>query len=330
VARGRFLAFLAMLVAVVFWAAAFAAIRVGLRGYSPGALAFLRFAFASALLAVLAPVLRVPLPRARDWPGLALLALLGFVAYHLLLNYGERTTGAGSASLLVATAPLWTALFAAAGGGRLARRQIVGTVTGFTGAALISVGQSGSFRLDPGALMVVLAAVSEAGYFVLQRPFLLRYSAITLTVWTCVLATVFMSPFGAAAMSELPRAPLPATLAAVFLGAVPTVVSYVAWSYALRRIPAARTASALYALPVLAVTIAWVWLGEVPGITVLVGGGLALAGVAVVQIERGKGGTDEAQEGQFASEAARAPAPEPRRGRARDGRPASGRSDAPK
>jgi drug/metabolite transporter (DMT)-like permease len=47
--------------------------------------------------------------------------------------------------------------------------------------------------------------------------------------------------------------------------------------------PASRTASFLYAQPVLAMLVAWVWQGVVPGLVTLAGGALALAGVVVVQ-----------------------------------------------
>jgi drug/metabolite transporter (DMT)-like permease len=46
--------------------------------------------------------------------------------------------------------------------------------------------------------------------------------------------------------------------------------------------PASRAVSFLYLIPVMAYLIAWVWLGEVPAALSVVGGGVALSGVVIV------------------------------------------------
>jgi drug/metabolite transporter (DMT)-like permease len=77
-------------------------------------------------------------------------------------------------------------------------------------------------------------------------------------------------------------APLDATLAIVYLGVFPAAIAYLTWTYALSQIPASVVTSFLYVNPVLAILIAWVWISEVPTPISLVGGGLAIAGVVIV------------------------------------------------
>src|SRR5262245_25537549 len=105
-------ALLALAAALLLWASAFAGIRAGLHAYGPAQLAVLRFLVASATLAVYAGIAHFRLPALRDIPGLAFTGLIGITFYNLALNYGETRVSAGAASLLIASVPIWTALFA--------------------------------------------------------------------------------------------------------------------------------------------------------------------------------------------------------------------------
>src|SRR6185437_188671 len=101
---------------VLLWASAFPAITVAVRGLGPAGLAVARLGVASAVLALAAPrlggrgkagLMGVRRPRRQDLPLIALCGLAGMTGYQLLLNAGERVVSAGTASLLVATAPVY-------------------------------------------------------------------------------------------------------------------------------------------------------------------------------------------------------------------------------
>src|SRR5208282_3806656 len=102
----------ALVIALVLWASAFAAIRVGLKGFGPGQLALLRFSIASIALLIYSLVTRQPLPRARDLPMMFLLGFLGFFVYHVSLNAGEVVVPAGSASFIISSVPVFSTLMA--------------------------------------------------------------------------------------------------------------------------------------------------------------------------------------------------------------------------
>ena len=68
-----------------------------------------------------------------------------------------------------------------------------------------------------------------------------------------------------------------------YIGVLPGALAYVTYAYVLSRLPLAQTASLLYLVPLAAIPVAWVWHGEVPRVTALIGGVVTLAGVALVQ-----------------------------------------------
>lgn len=272
-----------IIVALLLWAAAFAGIRAGLESYGPGEVALLRFGTASLTLLLYATVTRMSLPARRDLPMIALAGFLGISIYHVTLNIGEVTVTAGAAALIIATVPIFTALLS-----KFVLREHItrwgwtGITVSFAGVALITFGEGEALGFEPGAALILVAALAAAVYMVVAKPVLRRYRAIDFTSYMIWAGTIPLLVYAPGLVDQWGSATPSATWAVVFLGVFPGAVSYVLWGHALSRMPASVLAPFLNFQPINAAIIAWFWLGEIPSILAIVGGAISLVGVAIV------------------------------------------------
>ena len=272
----------AVALTVVLWACAFPAIRAALTAFRPGDLASLRFGLASLVLGVYVMVTRPGAPEKRDLLRIIVAGALGIAGYNFLLNTGELTVDAGTAAFIVNMAPIFTAIF----GLVFLRERLrvwawVGFAVSFSGIALIASTQ-GSLKFGSGAALVLGAAICMAGQFVLQKPLMARYGALPVTAWLIWVGTILLLPFAPSGLAALANASPTALASLVFLGIGPAAIAYVAWSYALSKLPVSRAVSFLYVVPPLSTAISILWLNEAPALGAMIGGAIALLGVVIV------------------------------------------------
>lgn len=267
---------------LLFWSSAFAGIRGGLTGLTPGHLVLLRFVIASLVLLLWHVISGMPWPPRRLWGLILLAGFSGITVYQSLLTFGEQVVPAGTASFIVAAAPAFTVILAHTFlRERLSRRGYVGMGVSLIGVAIISLG-SGTPTFHTSALMVVVAAVATAVFFVVQKPLLRQYPAAAVTSWVTWAGTLPLLVFLPGLSANFREAPPAAIWSVVYIGVLPGALAYVLWAQALKRADAGRVSSWLYANPFLATGIGWVWLGEVPQWTAVGGGLVVILGLLLV------------------------------------------------
>ncbi|MEU3527588.1 DMT family transporter [Streptomyces sp. NPDC038707] len=274
--------FLALAGTVVLWASAFPAIRVGVSGLGLAALSLLRLAIAAVVLAAIAPFAGVRVPKRGDLPQIALCGLTGMTAYQVLLNWGEIHVEAGTASLLIAVAPVFSVLLGSAFlSEHISRNVAVGSVIALAGTAVVTLSE-GVSGFTAASLVVLAAAVVQGVYHFASKPLLRHYTGLEVATYAMIAGTVFALPLAPATARALTHAPLDALLAVAFLGLLPSALGFVIWGYAVARLPLAVSTAALYLVPPVALLVSFVWLGEIPHPVELLGGAVVVAGVVLI------------------------------------------------
>lgn len=276
---------------VVIWAINFSVLKVALRDLTPFGVNALRFPLASAALYLLLRTRGpVRLPALAECGRILWLGLLGNVIYQGFFIEGLSRTRAGNAALLLAATPVVTALLSAARGHeRVGGRVWLGVIATVAGIALVIVGGTEALAIDGetlrGDLLMLAASGSWALYTVGARDPIARHGSITVTAWTIWAGTPFLLMLGWQDISTLDwSAVSPLTWASVaYAGLLGIGLAYLMWYNGVGRIGNTRTATYLNLVPVLALVVAWMWIGEVPTAWQLVGATVIIGGVTVAR-----------------------------------------------
>jgi drug/metabolite transporter (DMT)-like permease len=254
----------------------------------------LRLALAAAILIPLVLLRERGLPAVsrRDAGLLVLQALAGIFAFNTLLLYGLTLTSAAEGGIVTSTTPAVAAALAVLLLGEpWTGRRATGVALAVLGVFVINVaappgGARGAWPLL-GNLLVFGAVVSEGLFVVCARVLSQRLSPLVVATGITVLGLAMFLPF---TLWEARRADLSALGAAdwaaiAYYGVVVTVIAFLLWARGIARVPAGTAAVFTGVLPVSAVTLSYVLLGERFLWSHLLGGLCVLAGILLVARE---------------------------------------------
>jgi drug/metabolite transporter (DMT)-like permease len=296
--------------AVVVWGGTFIATKVALRELAPASVVWLRFAIGVGVLGMAVLLRRqLRLPTRRELAYFTLLGFIGITFHQWLQSIGLVTSQASTTAWIVATIPVFMAIL-----GwvflkeRLSWRQIGGIALAGLGVLLVvSQGDLGAITRGgfgaPGDFLILISAPNWAVFSILSRKGLQRYPAawmmfyVMLTGW--LLSTLaWLVEAGKqenglwgwqgwatiqAAWADFGQLSWQGWLAIAILGLLASGLAYIAWYDALKAISAAQVGVLLYIEPLVAVVVAGVVLGEMVRWAALLGGGIILLGVWLVQ-----------------------------------------------
>ena len=278
---------LEMVLVSVIWGGNFSVSKYALGQL--GALSFsgLRFGIAALLLVGFARRARVfaALPRRTFW-GLVGLGVLGNTLYQSAFMTGLSLTSATNSAMIVASLPVIVALLGTLF--RIERASLamwLGVVLATLGVGLVVTAKGVRFDAASlrGDLLVLFAILCWAGYTVGVRSIGAGVDPLLITVITTVAGTPGLLLLGAPGLLRLHWAAVPAKAwyALGYAALLALVLCYVLYNRAVQGIGTARTAIYNCLVPLVAMLIAWLTLGEVPTGVQFVGVLCVISGVLV-------------------------------------------------
>jgi drug/metabolite transporter (DMT)-like permease len=274
------------------WGSSFLFTKLAVSGLAFAHVVVARLVLAAILLVALAVAMRRPLPRgSRTWVFFVLIALVGNLLPFSLITWGQRAIDSGLAGILMAVMPLATLglahLFVP--GERLTKARVRGFIIGFGGVvALIGPEALLAIGGERGPLLPMLAVLAGALCYgisaILAR---LRPSTDALTTAAAVTSLAALMALPAAIANGSAVVPDQLSLAVIgsvlFLGVFSTATAMLVYFRLIQSTGPGFTSQLNYLIPLWAVAIGILFLGETPTTSHLVGLVLIFSGILVAR-----------------------------------------------
>lgn len=290
---------LAVAIIVLVWAVNFLAAKIGDRYLPPLTLASIRISVAAlALLPFLFRRSTFPPGKAITARDLWTFTYLGFFSVcvnQICFTVGLRYTSVGHAAVIVGMGPVYTLILAVLlRMERATLRKVCGITVAFAGVSIL--GASGGISLySPsllGDMITFAGSLGFATYVVLGKRVAAKYDALTMTAFNHIAGALLILPLTIRQVRAL--GPIAnwhniawqGWAAALFMAIFSSALAYVLYFWALRYVEATQLSAFTYALPVVAILLGVIWLGERSSWGQGLGGALALVGVYWVESDR--------------------------------------------
>lgn len=275
----------------VIWGSSFFLIAVAVAELPPFTIVALRVSLAALVLWAVVAARGLAIPRSRQtWTAMLAMGAMNNAIPFTLITYGEREIASGLAGILIATTPLFTVLSAGIflADERITAKKIAGVVIGMAGVAVMigPAAMQGIGGAAWGQLAVLASAASYALAGVYGRRFQdMGVSPVVVTAGQATTAALLLIPLSLAADRpfSLPW-PSPAAWGSVLaLGLVSTAFAYVFYFRILAAAGATNIAQVTFLVPVSAVLLGWLFLGE--RLELIHAGGMALIALGLSAID---------------------------------------------
>lgn len=284
----RFKALFALGMVCFFWGTTWIASRQGVKHMPALQLAGIRQSIGGLLYVIFFLSKGRAWPRGKEWGPIIILSLLNFALSNGLSTWGVKYISAGLGSIIAATFPLWIViinLFTAKS--KIPAKAVIGLLLGFTGVCVIFYEHLADF-LDPefrfGILLSLTASWTWAFgtlYTKQQAAAFNPYFSLGLQM---LISGILTTIIAVSAGQTIPIQDIPwqSWTAIAYLATFGSVISFIAYLYALQNLPTEQASIYAYINPVVAVLLGSLLFNEKLTLFIIAGGAITLLGVHLI------------------------------------------------
>ena len=281
-------AIFALALVCFFWGTTWIASKEGVRHMPALQLAGIRQFIAGLLYVGFFLYKKTALPRGKEWTPILILSFLNFILSNGLSTWGVKYISAGLGSIMGAIFPLWLVVIGLfVSKEKIPVRAIAGLLLGFAGVCIIFYDHLQDFRIPAfrfGILLSLIATWTWAFATLYTKQQAARFNPYfslglqMLISGTCL--TVFTGATGNAI--SLGAIPWQSWSAIAYLVLFGSLLSFIAYLYALQNLPTEQASLYAYINPMVAVICGWLVFGEKVTPYITIGGLVTLLGIYLV------------------------------------------------
>lgn len=287
----KLLANIAILITVFFWGISTSSNKIAIREVPPSTLALLRFLIASIILYIINKKLNPNLKIEKaDMPRMMLCGLIGVTIYFNFENYGVSLINAANATILLASIPLFTVVLERIVFKKsIGLQKSIGILFSIVGVGFVignSLSINPSAREITGTLLMIGAALSWAVYSIISKKMEGKYPTIFLSTYQNIYGALFLIPFSLIEYKKWQPISMFTWWHIIYLALICSALAYFLYLFALKNLGATSTNIYINLLPFVGIIAAYIMLGEKLYPLQILGGGIIVLGVGIVNIEK--------------------------------------------
>ena len=220
------------------------------------------------------------------WPK-GILSILNFVLSNGLSTWGVKYISSGLGAIIGALVPLWVVIISFFRGERLIRLTVFGLIISFGGVCVIFYDHLSDFLIPDfrfGILLSLIATITWAFGTLYTKKKAASFNPYFSLGLQMFLSSVFIFAFNVATGTSVSLSSIPmiSWLSIGYLVIFGSVLTFIAFIYALQRLPAHISSIYAYINPIIAVILGSVIFEEPLTTAIVIGGGVTLCGLYMV------------------------------------------------